>query len=108
MECPTAAFAHSNDLHPLHAGTVESVVISPSSDHPSVDSNRVYDDNTAQARVRFMCNFGGKITTKMVTEREEKGWDRGYLEIIYEAVIIAVRKGNQVVGKTSGWTTTAG
>ncbi|KAI3710366.1 hypothetical protein L2E82_40145 [Cichorium intybus] len=41
--------------------TVDSVVISPSSDHPSVDSNRVYDDTTAQARVRFMCSFGGKI-----------------------------------------------
>lgn len=41
--------------------TVDSVVSSPRSDHPSVDNSRVYDDTTAQARVRFMCSFGGKI-----------------------------------------------
>nr|GFB93208.1 putative octicosapeptide/Phox/Bem1p family protein [Tanacetum cinerariifolium] len=43
--------------------TVDSVASSPRSDH--LDNNnhppRVYDDNIAQARVRFMCSFGGKI-----------------------------------------------
>ncbi|KAL4563142.1 hypothetical protein LXL04_027175 [Taraxacum kok-saghyz] len=40
---------------------VDSVVSSPRSDHLPVDSNRVHDETTAQARVRFMCSFGGKI-----------------------------------------------
>ncbi|KVH89579.1 uncharacterized protein LOC112526815 [Cynara cardunculus var. scolymus] len=40
--------------------TVDSVASSPRSDHPPSDG-RIYDDTTAQARVRFMCSFGGKI-----------------------------------------------
>lgn len=43
------------------SATVDSTVSSPRSDHPSIDNNRVYDETTAQARVRFMCSFGGKI-----------------------------------------------
>nr|XP_043621554.1 uncharacterized protein LOC122593237 [Erigeron canadensis] len=46
----------------VSVATIDSVVSSPRSDHhPSIDNSRVYDDTTAQARVRFMCSFGGKI-----------------------------------------------
>ncbi|XP_071726502.1 uncharacterized protein [Rutidosis leptorrhynchoides] len=43
--------------------TIDSVVSSPRSDrgNTSIDGSRVYDDTTTQARVRFMCSFGGKI-----------------------------------------------
>ncbi|KAK9056354.1 hypothetical protein SSX86_027444 [Deinandra increscens subsp. villosa] len=43
------------------AAVDSSGVSSPQSDNLSVDNIRVYDDTTAQARVRFMCSFGGKI-----------------------------------------------
>ncbi|KAI3680617.1 hypothetical protein L6452_35390 [Arctium lappa] len=43
------------------SATVDSVVSSPRSDHHPPTDSRVYDDTTAQARVRFMCSFGGKI-----------------------------------------------
>ncbi|PWA69756.1 Phox/Bem1p [Artemisia annua] len=45
----------------LPATTVDSGVSSPRSDHLDNNNPRVYDDNIAQARVRFMCSFGGKI-----------------------------------------------
>ncbi|KAJ0451632.1 hypothetical protein HanHA300_Chr15g0569741 [Helianthus annuus] len=43
------------------SAAVDSEVSSPRSDHLLVDNNRVHHDTTTQARVRFMCSFGGKI-----------------------------------------------
>ncbi|KAJ0456231.1 putative PB1 domain-containing protein [Helianthus annuus] len=43
------------------SAAVDSEVSSPRSDHLLADNNRVHHDTTTQARVRFMCSFGGKI-----------------------------------------------
>ncbi|KAK1422641.1 hypothetical protein QVD17_17927 [Tagetes erecta] len=44
------------------SATIESETCSPRSDQQFIDNNnRVYHDTTTQARVRFMCSFGGKI-----------------------------------------------